>query len=259
MPQPWRIRAFGACMIGGFPHRYEDSFFHLALERLKRETKIELAPSIFTLGGFPVTRVPKHLATRCLAAQPDIVVLQFGASDLIVPIRRASGHSGSGLSPVQRTVSTKPPTLKSLLKWRFRALLAEMLQLPTVTPPKIYLETMIQLAQTLLAHRVIPVVVSPFVFGGSRSDRCARGCAARLQAGLSALPQAVYVEAYAALDRHPRRRMLLSDGTHLSLAGHQVVGESLFPSLKKLVEPADRSTGHSLAPSKPEVLRRAAC
>lgn len=77
-----KIRAFGACMIGGFPHRYEDSCFHLAMERLRKESAHHLIPSIYTFGGFPVTRIPKHLAARCLAANPDIVVVQFASSDL---------------------------------------------------------------------------------------------------------------------------------------------------------------------------------
>jgi lysophospholipase L1-like esterase len=37
------------------------------------------------------------------------------------------------------------------------------------------------------------------------------------------------------LDQHPHHEMLLADGTHLSLAGHQVVADTLFPSLKKLL------------------------
>jgi lysophospholipase L1-like esterase len=95
---------------------------------------------------------------------------------------------------------------------------------------------MTQLARTLLANQVIPVILSPFIFGGGRSDRLARDCAGRLQQALAALPQAVYVDAYSEMDQHPRRRMLLADGSHLSLAGQRVVGEVLYPALKNLVD-----------------------
>ena len=222
-------------MIGGFPHRYDDSFFHLALARLKPESSLEIVPSISTFGGFPITRVPKHLAARCLTAQPHIVVLQFGPSDLIVPIRRSRSHSSSSNDPVQRKVLPNPPQLKHRLKWRLRALLADALQLPTVTPPEVYMATLTQLARTLLEHQVTPIVLSPFVFGGWRSDRFARTCADRLAVLLAAMPGAVFVDAYKALDRAPRHEMLLADGTHLSLAGQRVVSETLLPLLQQQV------------------------
>lgn len=221
-------------MIGGFPHRPEDSFFHLAIERLRKQTEINLIPSLFTMGGFPITRVPKHLKPRCLDAQPHIVLLQFGSSDLIVPLRRRN-HRVSSL-PVHRNVSTNLPVLVDRLKWNCQSLIGDGLRLEPVTPPNIYLETLNLLARTLVEHRVIPVVLSPFVFGGRRSDRIARDSSGRLQQLLNPIPTAVFVDAYAALDKHPHWRMLLSDGSHLSLEGHQVVAGALFPCLKKLIQ-----------------------
>jgi lysophospholipase L1-like esterase len=236
-----KIQAFGACMVGGFPHRPEDSFFHHAIERLRPETSHQLIPSLFTMGGFPITRVPKHLAPRCLATQPHIVVLQFGSSDLIVPLRRKRQHHSSGSSSSsassssQRKVSTQPPGLFHLAKWQLHGLLGEVLRRQPITGQEIYLATQIELVTTLLKHQVTPVVMSPFVFGGRRSDRLARECTQRLQTTLAAVPGAIFVNAYAALDQHPRRQMLLSDGSHLSLAGQKVLAEALFASLKPLI------------------------
>lgn len=210
-------------------------FFHHALERLRRESAPNLIPSLFTLGGFTVTRVPKHVDSRCLAAHPDIVVLQFASTDLIVPIRRKRHRDGSS-APVPHDPAAHPATGIDRLKWQLQELIGAALQLPPVTPPEIYLETMTALARTFLEHQIVPVVLSPFVFGGRRSDRIARDCAARLQQALAALPPAVYVDAYSALDRQPRHRMLLGDGVHLSLEGHQVVAAALFPILKNIVE-----------------------
>ena len=221
-------------MIGGFPHRQEDSFFHLAIERLRKQTEINLVSSVFTLGGFPITRVPKHLHPRCLAANPDIVVLQFASSDLIVPLRKHH-HSGSSY-PVHRKVSTNLPAFGDRLKWHCQSLIGDGLRLKPVTPPEIYLETMHSLVLTLVKHHVMPVVLSPFVFGGRRSDKIARDCGGRLQQIINSMPNAVYVDAYSALDRQPRWQMLLSDGSHLSLEGQKVVAEALFPCLKRLVQ-----------------------
>ncbi len=230
----FHIQGFGACMVGGFPHRKEDSFFHHAIQRLQKESAHHIVPSLFTMDAFPVTRVPKHLPARCLAAKPDIVVLQFGSSDLIVPTRRRLHHGST--RPVHREVIIQSPSLVDRWRWAFRSLVGDGLRLAPVTAPEIYLETMTQIARTLLEHQVIPVVMSPFVFGGGRSDRIARDCANRLRESLSGLPGAVYVDAFGALDRHPRRRMLLVDGLHLSLEGQRVLAEALYPCLKNLVD-----------------------
>ncbi len=229
----FKIRAFGACMIGGFPHRNEDSCFHLATERLRRETRHNIIPSIYTFGGFPVTRVLKHIPARGLAGAPDIVVVQFGSSDLVVPIRRR--HSRNGVSPVQRKVSTTPATAAHQLRWRVRGMLGDLLQLSPVTPPEIYLETMGQMVRMVAEAKMIPVVLSPFVLGDQRSDRLARDCVPRLQEIVAAIPQAHYVDVYSALDQYPRREILLSDGTHLSLKGQSVVGASLAAALSEVI------------------------
>jgi len=55
-----------------------------------------------------------------------------------------------------------------------------------------------------------------------------------------------------ALDRQPRRRILLADGTHLSLEGQRVVGETLFPCLKKAVENQAWLPKNSPLPELPE-------
>jgi lysophospholipase L1-like esterase len=189
---------------------------------------------MFTLGGFPVTRVLKHLESKCLAEQPDIVVLQFGATDLIVPIRRQRRRDG-GIYAAHRETSTKPASLPYRLKWIIRETIAEVLRLPPVTPPEIYVETMTSIAQKLLEHQVVPVVMSPFVFGGRRSDRIARDCSERLKRALAKYPKAVYVDAYAELDRYPRWEMLIYDGSHLSIEGQIVVAGTLYLSLKNIL------------------------
>jgi len=172
------IRAFGACMIGGFPHRPEDSFFYKAIERLQKQSVHKVITSQFTFGGFPVTRVPKHLKPRCLDFHPQIVVLQFGTSDLIVPLRQ---HHHHGSTPVHRNVSTANPVLTDRLRWQVQSFVGNALGLAPVTMPEVYLQTMEQIIRALAEQNIIPVVLSPFVFGGQRSDRIARDCAVKLK------------------------------------------------------------------------------
>lgn len=229
------IRGFGACMIGGYPHRPEDSFLHLALEQLRNESKRTIDSSSYTLDGFPITRVPKHLASRCIAANPSIVVIQFATSDLIVPLRRKRNRQSGGISAAQRSVSNTSPNLIHRLNWQVQGLVGDALRLTSVTPPELYLETMQGIARTLVEHQILPVVMSPFIFGGRRSDRFARECTGNLERALAKIPQASFVDAYSSLARHPRHRMLLSDGTHLSLAGHRIVADVLFSHLDSII------------------------
>jgi lysophospholipase L1-like esterase len=223
-------------MIAGFPHRYEDSLLYYALERLQRESTHNIIPSTFTLGGFPITRATKYLQPKCLAEQPDIVVVQFASSDLLVPIRRKNTHRSRSSPPTQGNAPANPPNLFHWLKWQLQGCIGDALKLPPITPPELYVETLNQLARTLLDHQVVPVVLSPFVFGAQRADRFARHCNEQLQELFAALPKAVYVDAYSELNRHPRWRMLLFDGYHLSLEGQRVVGEALFTRLKNIVK-----------------------
>lgn len=225
-------------MIGGFPHRPEDSFFEHAIQQLRTATGRNVVPSIFTFGGFPVTRVPRHLKARCLDAHPDIVVIQFASSDLVVPVHH---HSGSS-RPVHHEVSTQMPQAMDLGRWWLQGLIGEVRRLNPVTPLETYLQTLEQIVRALREHQIIPVVLSPFIFGARRSDRLARVAAGRLQTMLAALPGVVYVDAYSPLARQPRRKMLLKDGTHLSLAGQLVVAEALLPCLKTALQDWERST-----------------
>lgn len=223
-------------MIGGFPHRSVDSFFYHAIERLQKQSAHKVIKSQFTFGGFPVTRVPRHLKPRCLDFHPNIVVLQFASSDLIVPLHR---HNHHGSKPVHRKVSTAKPIFTDRLRWRVQSLVGDALRLAPVTAPEVYLQTMEQIARTLAENKIIPVVLSPFVFGGRRSDRIARDCAVKLKQRMAQDPRAVFVDAYNALNEHPRPQMLLRDGSHLSLKGHLVVADTLFPHLKNLLDNLD--------------------
>lgn len=242
MPE-YHIQGLGACMLVGFPHRQEDSFFDLALAQLRADSPSQITTSCYSMGGFPITRVPRHLNARCLKTNPSIVVIQFASCDLIVPLRK---NRSSGSSP--RKVSCEPPNLINRLIWQVQGLVGDGLQLEPITPPAVYLATMAQITQQLLDHGVTPVVISPFVFGGRRSDRIAEECHAKLHES-GELHPTEYVDAYSALAQHPRHQTLLADGTHLSLTGHRIVAGVLFTKLKSLVNRLSdeaRARGNSL-------------
>ena len=82
----FKIRAFGACMIGGFPHRYEDSCFHLATEALL-ETMDRMVRMISDIHALPVVLSPfvfgaqrsNRIARGCVPRLRQIVAAIPGA------------------------------------------------------------------------------------------------------------------------------------------------------------------------------------
>jgi hypothetical protein len=73
----------------------------------------------------------------------------------------------------------------------------------------------------------------------------------RQETGHNLIP---YVDVYSALDRHPRREMLLSDGTHLTLKGQAIVGECLAAALAEIIRAKNMQTGRSPMPGATELI-----
>lgn len=228
----FKIQGFGACMIGGFPHSFENSFFHLATERLRLESPHHLSSSLYTLGGFPAPRAVRHLPTHCLAEKPDIVVLQFGSSDLVVPVRPKRLPRST---TAQVCATAYPARPVRSLHWHLQGLIGDLLQLPSVTAPEAYLEAMNQMILTITAHKAVPVVLSPMVMGSTRSDRFARRCVPALAKVVAAFPGARYLDVYSILDKYPRPEILLRDGIHLTIQGQVLVAEALFTTLARIL------------------------
>jgi hypothetical protein len=88
------------------------------------------------------------------------------------------------------TYSTEPARMRDLLRWRIRSIANDLLRQKPRTPPDVYLETMGQIVRAISEKQAIPVVLSPFVFGGQRSNRIARDCAWRLRQLLATIPYA---------------------------------------------------------------------
>jgi hypothetical protein len=230
-------------MIDGYPYERCDSFFAIAAAQISSEGEAALTVTSKTFGGFPVTRAIKYLAKYCIDPRPDAVVVQFASSDLVVLVRRrrTSISSASGLS-VSNSVNAdikssmrRKPSILDWCHWQLKGLIGDLLGLPSITPLETYLYTMQLIVAESLKNGIMPIILSPFVFGGRRSDRIALAANLRLRAIVEKMPGAIYVDAYSALNAHSRRKMLLNDGMHLSLEGHRVVSDVLTASLKKAI------------------------
>jgi len=178
----------------------------------------------------------------------DMCPLTQVTSDLVVPVRRKHRHPFHGLagrrpSLASRKACDRRAQAMDQLRWCIDGMIGDLLQLAPVTPPEIYQETLCSMARAISEHQAIPVVLSPFVFGGRRSDRIARDCAQRLPRLLASIPNARFVDAYSALNQYPRGEVLLRDRCHLTLKGQAIVGECLFASLAKIIKKKSPTPG----------------
>jgi lysophospholipase L1-like esterase len=177
--------------------------------------------------------------------EPNIVVLQFGSSDLTVPLRnKRQQWSEAALSSLAaRTRLAHPANLMHTLRWRVRGLIGDALKLKPVTAPEVYLGAMDYLIRAVAARGAIPIVLSPFVLGSQRSNRIARHCVPALGKLVAAVPNAYYVEVFSTLEQFPRREILLRDGRFLTIPGQVVVAESLFTVLGRVLEEQKEALG----------------
>lgn len=243
--QGLRILGFGACMVGGVPHGSEKGFFSLFVQAAQESATVAIQHKTISLGGFPVQRSAVHLH-RVLRWKPDLVVLQFGSTDITVDLR---GHLLSRIRP-NRPYSPRPSGLAcstSPFAPTSRKRLEQFIKLQTVRALGVepvhggigpYLGAMKQIASTLGDSGIEAVVLAPFPHGDSSSDHWARiySSALESEARTGAFR---FVDARPALETLPKSRLLLADGLHLSLEGHRILAEVLSDRLRPWL--ADRS------------------
>lgn len=227
------IAGFGACMIAGYPLSLETGFLHQAVQHLHQTGEFTVAFEIVAMGGFPAHRAHKHLAKKVLSKRPDIVVLQFGSTDASAPLRNnfLSRQRLRNQSQGAENVSQLPPDSHDLLKWRLRSFASELLLVPPIAPLQSYQAALLGMVDECRKAGSKVVVVSPFVMGGRRSDRFARGYTRALQESLPRCPEVHFLDAHALLSQSPRHQMLLRDGFHLSPAAHQKIGVALAQAI----------------------------
>ncbi len=220
-------------MIAGYPLSLETGFLHQAVQHLHRAGEFKVAFDIVAMGGFPAHRACKHLAKKVLPQRPDVVVLQFGSTDASAPLRNnflARQRSSKQPHGAEKG-SRLPPTSRDVLKWGLRSFASELLLVPPIAPLKTYKAALLEMVDECRKAGSKVVVVSPFVMGGARSDRFARGYTRVLKESLPQTPKVHFLDAHALLSQSPRQQMLLWDGFHLSAGAHEKLGKALAKAI----------------------------
>jgi lysophospholipase L1-like esterase len=239
--EPARIDGFGACMISGYPHQPEESFFSCFRELVEADLKAPVAHSTLSLGGFPISRVAKQLK-KAVACHPDFLLVQFGSTDITVSLKHSLltrlgqqfhfsvKHPGSGSKSKSKSKAPfhMEPFRSSLTRRAFELLKAGLCQVLSVEPihggAAVYREAMEGICRGARSAGAIPILLAPFPHGDSVSDSWARRFRDILE-DIARSHDCIFVDTYRGLCQIPKEKLLLEDKLHLSLFGHRLVGK----------------------------------
>jgi GDSL-like lipase/acylhydrolase family protein len=241
-----RIAGFGACMIGGYPHK-AGGMFEVACALIERRLSCSVRSKIVSLGGFPAPRAEKYLKRKVLDFNPDYVVIQFGSTDARCSIRDRSTDN-----PIlDNSYPSRPASMLSRARWELASLLGYLWKPASNTPLVTYIAAIEGMARDCIDSGATPVVLAPFVYGSRYSTRSAVVYSRALR-DLSEMHDLVFVDCMVALRSQPKSIVLEHDGFHLSLVGHSLVAKAIALSIiadvnERGLRTADMFTSQELA------------
>lgn len=235
-----KIVGFGACMIKGYGISPEFSF----LNQLKKYLDLtnDNLESVISLEGFPINRAKKYVNTRVLRLNPDLVIVQFGSTDINVKLKdginkilKKEIFNIDKLQPRKTTLTHLQLTSKQKvlrkLKYPLKFLLFSVLNIKPRTPREIYVSSMEEIITNLIANNIKPVILSPFIQLDPYTNFIGRKYAKDIKI-LQSKYDFIYVDCISELNKHNIEDVLLSDGFHLSVKGHKIISDAIWEELK---------------------------
>ncbi|MGD0650189.1 MAG: SGNH/GDSL hydrolase family protein [Verrucomicrobiia bacterium] len=123
--------------------------------------------------------------------------------------------------------------MKNRIGWFARGCVGLALRATPISSRAGYGQSISAMVDAIVSFGAYPIVLTPFVMGNFLCDAWARRFSRDVIADCAGRADVCAIDAWSLLNRHPRSKMLLHDGLHLSRRGHEV----LAPCLKaKLVE-----------------------
>lgn len=231
-----RIAGFGACMISGYPHK-SGGLFEVACSKISQSTETPVESKVFSFGGFPAPRAQKYLKSKVFGYQPRYIVIQLAALDALCPVRRSSSASGSARRETGSQIKTA--SWRSYARWLIAALIGYMRNLEPVTPLSLYIPAIEGMLEMCIAANMVPIVLTPFVYGSRYSMKNALVYAEVLRGLVAAKPGAHLVDCIEVLRPYAKCQVLQHDGFHLSQVGHAVVGTAIAKCITSDIHAAD--------------------
>ena len=242
-------------MITGYPHE-SSGMLEVACRWVEKRLSRPVQSTIVSLGGFPAPRAEKYLKTKVFDFGPRYIVIQFGATDALCPIRAGSRPTdrGTELSTDRNSKSSaalgaasyhgQPASVLSSLRWQIASLIGRLRKIEPVTPLSSYIAAIERMVGDCRSAGITPVVLSPFVYGSRYTMRRAIPYVDALHELQSRAQDMIFVDCATLLANFPKRMILQNDGFHLSRAGQKLVGEAIGQAIVEDII-ADQGAGHA--------------
>jgi hypothetical protein len=220
-------------MMTGYPVPEEAGFLRLAVARAAAEVDAEIKLSIVSITSCPGAKAGPGLVEKVLPVHPDVVVIQFGPTDVKVAVRRlwreVVGQPRLSKPPV--LVSEKPPRLRDRVDLFLRGCAGLALGARPLSSRSDYRQSIAKMVELAVSSGAYPIVFTPFVMDNFLSDAWARCYSHDLVDDFAGRADVCVIDSWEALTQYPRRKTLLHDGMHLSRLGHEILAERLKPEL----------------------------
>jgi len=234
---PLRIAGFGGCLISGYPNK-APSLFEVACDVVQQELSIPIQRKLISLHGRTAPRAEKYLS-QVLTENPQFVLFQFGASDVVCAVRQNSASAmtskrssrsiaSRGESSSKREVANSIPPYSELraVRWEITSLVAAIRKLEPVTPLASYNAAMKRMIDSCLTAGAVPVILSPAVFGHRYVARRAVSFGEALSKIVADRPNTVFIDCLCILKDYHKSLVLLGDGVHLTEFAQELIGKA---------------------------------
>jgi lysophospholipase L1-like esterase len=233
-PDRITVVGYGGCMVTGYPLPEESGFMRIAVTGAQADTDTDIDLKVFGITSCPATKAAEQLKEKALSHHPDIVVLQFGQSDAKVAMKRLWHETFGGT----RASSSNPPAVTEKLMTRrdrvdlfLRGCGGLIVRAQPVTPRADYRRSIAEVVEAVVATGAYAIVLTPFVFENFLADAWAHCYSYDLESDFAGRADVRVINVWDLLAEHPRGKMLLHDGLHLSRSAHALLAESLQSSL----------------------------
>lgn len=243
-----RIVGFGACMIGGFGVGSDFSFFNQALDILKlKDINVDFS-SVVSFGGVPISLSAKYLDKRVIKLNPDVVIIQFGNTDINKDINKDIKKKLKKIFKIKlsrnsmsSTSSNKTGILKNRLRTKLRfaikyfgkEIIACILNTKTNTTLDVYISYLDQIIGKLEGKGVKVIVLSPFPSANLFNDKKVLKYTENIKK-IKSEHNFILIECYPILKNFDISEFLLGDGSHLSKNGHLILASEIAKVLEHI-------------------------
>jgi len=227
------VVGFGACLIGGHPHREEDGFFRLALRDAEAETGVTIRHSVTSILSITAVKAVELLDEKVLSQDPDVVVFQFGQTDARVPTRRLLREvlGPSVVSKKLLVVEDRRARLNNRMAWFLRGVAGLAFGAQPITSRSNYRQSISKMCDAVVSSGAYLIVFTPFIQGCFLPDAWAQCYSRDLIDDLSGRADVCVIDGWSLLAQHPRNQVLLHNGVHLTRQAHALLAQSLKTKL----------------------------